>query len=231
MRIALLHDHPGQADFICRVLSAERYNCDILRDAERLVVELQASSVDLLLVYWPALKGNGQEILRLIRKNLSATMPIIFIATGVNEQDVVEGLAAGTVDYFITPIRAKELVTRIRACLSLHYPFDRSAAETSYGLFLFDFQKKQIIFDGMKIPVTAKEFELAHLLMQNLGRPISRKALVEHIWGDTALEESRTLDTHMSRVRNKLKLRPESGYRLSTIYGYGYLLNLIPADT
>nr|WP_314621521.1 response regulator transcription factor [uncultured Noviherbaspirillum sp.] len=190
--------------------------------------ELHAKSVDLLVVYWPALKGQGQKILRLIRENFSATMPILFIASGINEHDVFEGLASGTVDYFITPIRAKELVTRIRVCFNLHYARDMSVAEKSYGLFLFDFEKKQIIFQNEEIPVTAKEFELAHILMQNLGRPLSRAAIVEKIWGDAALEESRTLDTHISRVRNKLKLRPENGYRLSTIYGYGYLLNFTP---
>lgn len=230
MRIALLHDHPDQADFICRVLSAEQYRCEILHDAKRLVTELQASSVDLLLVYWPALKGQGQEILRLVREKLSATMPILFIANSINEQDVFEGLAAGTVDYFITPIRAKELVTRIKTCLTLHYACDRSVSVKCYGLFQFDFAKKQIIFKDEKILVTAKEFELAHFLMKNLNLPLSRLTLVEQIWGDTVLEESRTLDTHMSRVRSKLRLRPENGYRLSTIYGYGYLLNFISSD-
>lgn len=225
MRIALLHDHPDQANFICRVLSSAHYGCDILRDAEQLVANIQVDNVDLLLVYWPALKGQGLKILRMVRENISATMPILFIANGVNEQDIFDGISAGTVDYLITPIRANELVSRIRACLALHYPGRTAIKKVNYGPFVFIPLKNQITVEGTSIPVSAKEFRTAELLMQNLGSPLSRATLLEQIWGGTGSEASRTIDTHVSRVRTKLKLFPENGYRLSTIYGYGYLLD------
>lgn len=231
MRIALLHDHLEQANFICRVLSAAHYGCDILRDAEQLVANLQVYNVDLLLVYWPALKGQGLKILRMVRANLSATMPILFIANGVNEQDIFEGISAGTVDYLITPIRANELVSRIRACLALHYPGRTFIKKVDYGPFVFIPLKNQITAEGRSIPVTAKEFRTAELLMQNLGSPLSRATLLEQIWGGTISKASRTIDTHVSRVRTKLKLFPENGYQLSTIYGYGYLLDRICAHS
>ena len=227
MQITVLHDQVGQADFICRVLSTAQYGCDILRDAEQLVANLQVNNVDLLLVYWPALKGQGRKILRLVRENLSATLPIVFIASGVAEQDIFEGISAGTVDYLITPIRANELVSRIKACLALHYPGRTSIVKVDYGPFVFTPAKKQITVEGRSIPVSAKEFQIAEILMQNLGSPLSRTTLLEKIWGGTVSEASRTIDTHISRVRTKLKLIPENGYRLSTIYGYGYLLDRI----
>lgn len=230
MRITLVHDQLRQADFICRVLSAAHYGCDILRDAEHLVANLQVSNVDLLLVYWPALKGQGQKILRMVRENLSATIPILFIANGIDEQDILEGISAGTVDYLITPIRANELVSRIKACLVLHYPSRMSISKVEYGPFVFIPQKKEIMFEGRSIPVTLKEFRIAELLMQSLGCPLSRATLLEQVWDGNVSDASRTLDTHVSRVRHKLMLNPENGYQLTTIYGYGYLLDRIDSN-
>jgi DNA-binding response OmpR family regulator len=80
---------------------------------------------------------------------------------------------------------------------------------------------------GKPVDVTRKEFDLALLFLRNLGRPLSRTLIVETVWAGHPLQTSRTMDTHVSRVRNKLGLIPEQGYRLSPVYGYGYRLDEI----
>jgi DNA-binding response OmpR family regulator len=81
---------------------------------------------------------------------------------------------------------------------------------------------------GKQIEVTQKEFDLALLLFQNLGRPLSRAYILEAIWSRERDVPSRTMDTHVSRVRNKLQLKPENGFRLTPVYSYGYRLEQLP---
>jgi DNA-binding response OmpR family regulator len=86
----------------------------------------------------------------------------------------------------------------------------------------------RLMLDGQSIEVTHKEFALALLLFRHLGRPLSRAYIMEAVWSDDAGLSSRTLDTHISRVRSKLRLRPEQGFRLAPVYSYGYQLEQLP---
>ncbi|MEG0884449.1 MAG: winged helix-turn-helix domain-containing protein, partial [Janthinobacterium sp.] len=93
-----------------------------------------------------------------------------------------------------------------------------------FGHYTFETRPDRLLRDGEVLDVTHKEFALALLFFRNLGRPLSRAYIHEAVWQrDTALP-SRTMDTHVSRVRNKLQLKPEHGYRLVPVYSYGYRL-------
>jgi DNA-binding response OmpR family regulator len=88
----------------------------------------------------------------------------------------------------------------------------------------FDIARQTVLVGGEEVVVTNKEFSLALLLFQNLDRPLSRAYLLDKIWGVSPDLQTRTLDAHVSRIRSKLMLRPEAGYRLAPVYSYGYRL-------
>jgi DNA-binding response OmpR family regulator len=93
--------------------------------------------------------------------------------------------------------------------------------------YVFETPSHRIMHAGATIDVTQKEFELALLLFGNLGRPLSRAYIQDAIWSRDSELPSRTMDTHISRVRNKLQLKPEHGFRLTPVYGYGYQLEKV----
>ena len=93
-----------------------------------------------------------------------------------------------------------------------------------YDRFEFNLKTLQVKDRGAEVDLTQKEFQLAMLLLSNVGKPLSRGHIREAVWGRNSEVPSRTLDTHVSRVRTKLSLRPESGYLLAPVYSYGYRL-------
>jgi DNA-binding response OmpR family regulator len=96
-----------------------------------------------------------------------------------------------------------------------------------FGEYEFDLSAKHVLVRGTAVAVTQKEFDLALLLFQHLSRPLSRAHILDVIWKQATEIPSRTMDTHVSMLRSKLGLRPENGYRLTPIYGYGYRLERI----
>jgi DNA-binding response OmpR family regulator len=103
-------------------------------------------------------------------------------------------------------------------------PSCAEAMTETYGRHTFDLGSRRLLVDGEAPHLTPKEFTLALLLFRNLNRAVSRTHLLETIWGIDPALATRTLDIHVSKIRSKLGLRPESGYRLSPVYGFGYRL-------
>ena len=91
-----------------------------------------------------------------------------------------------------------------------------------FGAYKFETRAGRITINDEPVEMTQKEFDLALLLFRNLGRPLSRAYILEAVWSRDVDIPSRTMDTHISRVRSKLELRPENGYRLAPVYSYGY---------
>jgi DNA-binding response OmpR family regulator len=116
----------------------------------------------------------------------------------------------------------------VQALLKRAYPAQGAVEAIHFDAYTFDTGSSRITKDGTAVMVTQKEFALALLFFHNLGRPLSRAYIQEAIWPRDADLPSRTMDTHVSRVRSKLELRPENGFRLAPVYGYGYRLEQLP---
>lgn len=131
---------------------------------------------------------------------------------------------------WIKPPRRIELLSRIEAVMRRSQP--RNANQTLVvAPYQFDLARKVLSIDGAVVEMTDKEFELAAFLFRNLGRLLSRGHLLEAVWGRNPDLATRTVDTHISRVRSKLNLRPENGFRLTPTYNFGYRLEKIdPAE-
>ena len=158
----------------------------------------------------------------IIVKYKKEPIPILLITNRKDERDVVYGLSVGADDFMSKPVRVGEFIARVRALIRRAHPAPLHH-EYNWGNYAFKSASTTVEFNGQLQVLKPKEFELALFLFQNVGRLISRQHLLEQIWGDMAPElNSRTLDTHISAVRNKLQLRPENGYHLVSVYGFGY---------
>lgn len=227
MRIAVLDDDPSQTDLVCQVLTSSGHICHAFQSGKEILAQLRRESYDMLVLDWQVPDLSGPEVLHWVRDKLPKTIPVLFITSRSGEDDIVEGLAAGADDYMIKPIRRSELVARVQALLRRAYPIQNSSEQIVFNDYLFETRSGRLTLAGKPIEITQKEFDLALLFFRNMGRPLSRAYILEAVWSRDVDIPSRTMDTHVSRVRSKLQLRPENGYRLAPVYSYGYRLEYL----
>jgi DNA-binding response OmpR family regulator len=223
MRIAVLEDDESQRDWMNSFLLALGHVAHSFSSAEALLRELRRENFDLLVLDWNLPDMSGLEVTRWVRSNIKARIPVLFVTCHVDEADLVEALKAGADDYMCKPVRVPELLARLHALLRRAYP-DQTGDVLVSGDYVFDQKAKTLTIKGELVELKHREYELAYLLFSRLGELLSRKYLQESVWGGQADAVSRTLDTHVSRLRVKLDLRPENGYRLSSVYSLGYRL-------
>jgi len=230
MRIAILDDDQNLLDLTVATLTDAGHICHPFSSGKAMLHQLHRESYDLLILDWQVPDLSGTEILHWVREKLSATLPVLFMTSRSGEDDIVAGLAAGADDYMIKPIRRAELIARVNALLRRAYPTQTASEVISFGNYEFEVRASRAKLKGEPIELTQKEFDLALLLFQNLGRPLSRAYILEAVWSRDIEIPSRTMDTHISRVRSKLDLRPENGFRLAPVYSYGYRLEQLAKD-
>ncbi|NHZ78073.1 response regulator [Massilia sp. CCM 8695] len=229
MRIAVLDNDRSQADLICQVLTSAGHVCQSFDSGKDLLGQLRKDSVDMLILDWQVADMSGTEVLRRAKEKLPASTPMMFLTSSSAEDDIVAGISAGADDYMVKPLRRGELVARVQALLRRAYPAQNGAEQLQFGPYIFETRPGRLLMDGNVIEVTHKEFYLALLFFRNIGRPLSRAYIHEAVWIRETAVPSRTMDTHVSRVRNKLQLRPENGFRLVPVYSYGYRLEKLGA--
>lgn len=187
---------------------------------------LARESFDLCLLDGNLPDTQGLDVLSWLRDDRRDQTPAMFLTARDAEEDIVAALQGGADDYLIKPVRRAELLARIDAVLRRTQP---AALEEQFavGPYQFDLASKQVLMNGAGVELTDKEFELSLFLFRNVGRLVSRGHLLAAVWGRNPAVATRTVDTHISRVRTKLNLRPEQGFRLTPTYNYGYRLERI----
>ena len=225
MRIAVLDDDTNLLELVSSVLRSAGHSVHTFSSGKEIQHDLRRDNYDLLILDWQVPDLSGAEVMRWVREKISTTLPILFITSRSAEDDIVEGLTAGADDYMIKPISRGELLARVQALLRRSYPNQHLPEHLEFGPFVFETRSAKLKHNVQgAIEVTQKEFDLALLLFRNLGRPLSRAYILESVWSRESDIPSRTLDTHISRVRGKLDLRTENGFRLAPVYSYGYRL-------
>jgi len=232
MKIALLHADPVQSEKIREVITACGHHCLSSANSREMLLLLRRETCDMLIIDGETADTDGANVLSWARDNMSPAIPSLFLFNHHHEAGIAAALDAGASDYVLKPIRKGELTTRVRVLLHRAYPNHDAEEYVRFGPYLFEAESGRLTRAGQRIPVTQKEFELALLFFRNLGRPLSRATIFESVWqqdlDDDATKSTRTVDTHISRIRTKLKLQPDLGFRLAPVYSYGYRLEQLP---
>ena len=235
MRIVALDDDLVQLDMLSKTMEAEGHACTTHSTGASLMKDLRRETYDLLILDWQLPDTSGPEVMRWIRDNVSQELSVLFITNRQGEADIVEGLDAGADDIMVKPLRVAELAARVRALLRRAYPAV-SKGSVEFGRYRFQADSRTLEVDGKAVELKNREYDLALFLFQNMGRLLSRDHLREIIWGQNADVISRSLDTHVSRLRTLLDLRPENGFVINAVYGVGYRFEAVkpqaeaPAD-
>lgn len=230
MRIAMLEDDPIQAKVMEEWLASAGHVCHVFDASRKLLAALRRESFDLLMLDWQVPDLSGIEVLRRVRADLGARVPVLFVTSRDAERDIVDAFEAGADDYVVKPPRRLELVSRVHALWRRASGADAEPKRLDHPPYRLDLAERRAYLDGAPVDLTPKEFEVAWLLFRNLGRVTSRGHLLEAAWGHGTEVATRTVDSHVSRMRTKLDLQPERGLRLVSVYGYGYRLEPVTAE-
>ena len=228
MRVAIADDETDVTDFLKAIVEELGHLAVTFSDGNALVQALARDTFDLVILDWMMPGKDGIELLKWMEGSLEEKPPVIMMTNRTAKADIAEALNAGAADYITKPEDRAVIAARINAMLRRNEKtsgaFDTKAA---YGKYQLDRIEQTVTINGETVTLTAKEFELADLFFRNADRTLSRNYIMETIWRTTASLATRTLDMHISRVRSKLDLKPENGFRIFTVFGYGYRLESI----
>jgi DNA-binding response OmpR family regulator len=230
MRIAIVEDDPSQSDLVRLWLAGAGHACHVFGRGRDFMRAMARDSFDLLVLDWELPDVNGDAILAWVRANVRDNIPVLFTTARDAETDIVKALKGGADDYLVKPLRKHELVARVEALGRRARPAPRAAQAMRLGEFEVDVERRLVLRHGRQVELTQKDFDLAVFFFCNVGNLVSRGHILETVWGRSSDLNTRTVDTHVSRLRSKLGLVPENGWRLTAVYQHGYRLEQIPAD-
>ncbi len=228
-RVAILDDDIDDQKLLAAIIAEAGHEPIGFMTAQSLLRALRTESFDALIVDWNLPDLSGIEAISRVRNDLLLDLPIIMVTARESDQETVEALNSGADDYITKPAQSIVLLARLEAVSRRKGAANSYLGEHRIGDFEVDVPRRLISRSGVSIMLTDREFKLALALFRHLGRAVSRDYLHSSVWGHNVPLESRTLDVHISRVRNKLSLTPQTGWRLATVYGYGYRLETMPA--
>lgn len=227
MRIALVEDDQDQSDIVSRWLSDVATLVSVFESGEQFLPISHRESFDMYLIDWDLGTGiSGVDVLRHLREQRGNKSPIIFVTAKEAEDDIIAALDAGADDYLVKPLRAGELVARVRAMGRRAGLISNNDEHISFGRYTFAPGQCRVTVEGEAVELTRREFELALFLFRHAGSLVSRQHVLRDLWGikgDSVY--TRTVDTHISRIRKKLGLSGTYGWKLSSVYQRGYRLS------
>ncbi len=218
--ILICDDDPVVHESLGIYLAAERYHYSSAFDGEQALASFEQEQPDLIILDLMMPKRSGTDVCREIRK--TSKVPIIMLTARGEEIDRVLGLELGADDYIVKPFSPREVIARIKAVM--RRLGDRQA--DSSGTLRFDrleisLENYQVRLDGTIIACTPKEVEILHLLASHPGQVMDREQILSQIWGYDYFGDTRTVDTHIKRIRQKIQL-DNAPWGLMTVYGVGY---------
>ncbi len=229
MQIAIVEDDPSQLELVCHWLRSAGHEPFTFEDPNAFLKIIAQTQFEMVILDWNLDEITGIDVLSQLRQ--TSKVPVLFCTSRAEQEDVVKALHGGADDYLIKPLRHLELLARIESLTRRARKLQSKDETFMVGEFRVDRAGGRITrHDGAPFDLTAKDFELAVLLLRNVGRLLSRSHIHDAVWGRGSSVGSRSLDTHMSRVRSKLGLTPGNGWQLKAVYAHGYRLERIPSN-
>lgn len=230
MNIGLIEDDPEQAQLIRLWMEGAGHVCEWFPNGQTYIDIAAHRTFDLMIVDWMLPDMGGDEVLKWIRTHLGWDQLVLFATARNDERDIAYVLQMGADDFMSKPLGQLEMLARIQALARRAKP-----ASTTQRLvaepYEFDQATHQALLEGRPVDLTRKEFDLAVLLFQNPGLLLTRDALLKDVWGHPMELDTRTVDTHISRIKKKLLITPERGWQIASIYGLGYRLEPVRSLT
>lgn len=223
MHVALLEDDPQQSALVERWLSQAGIACTTFGTGKAFRAGIAATNADVILIDWMLPDDDGLAVLVWLRNEQNSHTPIMFVTTRAEENALVTALDKGADDYLIKPVRQAELLARLNALMRRGASVKSQALVTLGGIQI-DMDTHRASIRGTLVELTDRELALAVYMLRNHGRLLTRQELLENVWHTSPNIVTRTVDTHVSRLRSKLGLTPENGFELSTVYHKGYRL-------
>jgi len=237
VRIGLLEDDLSQIELINLWANESGDHLKSYTTGKSFREAVNRETFDLLVLDWHLPDTTGIDELDWLRSEKASNTPVIFITSRDSEESVIEALDHGADDYMVKPVNKGITLARIKALQRRHRkeglavdarPADGEDNQTVdievYEPYKVNGLERSVSMNGEVVKLTNKEFELAAYLFRNAGCLVARDTLMETIWGTRADLNTRTVDTHISRIRSKLGINPAVGWQLSSIYQRGYRL-------
>ncbi|MCO7191215.1 DNA-binding response regulator [Pseudoalteromonas rubra] len=221
MHILLVEDDPDTADFICAGLTQHNARVQHCDNAEQAMLSASATSFDVIIFDRLLPNMDGLDAVRVLRAS-KVTTPIIMLTALSDTADRVAGLEAGADDYLVKPFAFAELYARLKA-LARRQPLRADTQELFLGELTLNRTSRQVIRAGQEIELMPKEYQILEYMMQNPEQLITKTMLLEQVWGFSFDPKTSLVQTHVSRLRNKLD-KPFAFDMIKTIRGSGYLL-------
>lgn len=221
-KILIVDDDNNIAELIALYLTKECFETKIVNDGKQALKEFHLFHPDLILLDLMLPVMDGYQVCREIRH--TSDVPIIMLSAKTETFDKVLGLELGADDYIIKPFDAKELVARVKAVLRRFQPKTPAAApkekRVSYPDLSINLTNYSVTYMGKRVEMPPKELELLYFLAASPNQVFTREQLLDHIWGYEYIGDTRTVDVHIKRLREKIKDHPS--WSLSTVWGIGY---------
>ncbi|QXE92752.1 response regulator transcription factor [Geomonas subterranea] len=220
--VLVIEDERDLAELVAFHLEQEGYHCLIAADGNSGLSEARRHKPDLILLDLMLPGMMGTEVCRLLKGGeQTSSIPVIMLTAKGEEIDRVVGFEMGADDYVVKPFSTRELMLRVRAVLRRGGDQAPRPAQLALGSLRIDTEGHRVEVDGEEVQLTSTEFKLLMNLAERLGRVQSREVLLQNVWGYTYLGDTRTVDTHMTRLRTKLGA---AGDMIKTVRGFGYKL-------
>ncbi|MGL2985998.1 response regulator transcription factor [Flavobacterium sp. RSSA_27] len=219
MKILIVEDEVGIADFLKQGLEEEGYSVLVAYDGEAGLALALQQKVNVILLDWMLPKMNGIDICKAIRIANIQT-PILFLTARDTVQETIEGLKAGANDYIKKPFSFDELIERIK----IHFRNTASNDILVLGNISIDPSKHQVLLGDQEVNLTQREYELLVYLIKNKGKVCTRNQIIEDVWDIHFEYDTGVIDVFMNAIRKKLNLNKEEDL-IKTIRGVGYIAN------
>ena len=221
-KILIIEDDEALLQTISTALESENFKVIQATDGEKGFLKACEGKLDLIITDWVLPGRSGLEICRSLREKSIMTPIIILSGEKKEEIDKVLGLELGADDYILKPVGTNELVARIRAVLRRSVPEATDMEEISFGHLYINFKKQIARKEKKELHLTAKEFDLLKLLICHEGEVISREKILTEVWGYDKFPTTRTVDTFIHNLRQKIEDDPACPAHLITVPWSGY---------
>ena len=222
-KVLIVDDDANISELISLYLTKEFYDTKIVYDGEAALKEFDSYQPNLILLDLMLPGIDGYQVCREIRQR--SNVPIIMLSAKGEVFDKVLGLELGADDYIIKPFDSKELVARVKAVLRRYQPYPAAQPKPAgkyveYPDLSINLTNYSVIYKGETVEMPPKELELLYFLASSPNQVFTREQLLDHIWGYEYIGDTRTVDVHIKRIREKIKDNPS--WSIATVWGIGY---------